>query len=71
MIHHGRLARIGVKVSWAVSFTCWRRVPGAPIAIIAVVVLASFLSGHPGMIALVPVLVFLIARRLAGGRAPR
>jgi len=50
------------------------RVPTAPIAIIAVVVLASILSGHPRLIALVPVLVFLIVRRLAGGpgrRAPR
>lgn len=44
------------------------RVPTAPIAIIAVVVLASILSGHPALIALVPVLVFLIVRRLAGGR---
>ena len=46
----------------------------APIAIIAIVVLASILSGHPGLIALVPVLVFLAIRRLAGGRgrlAPR
>ena len=37
----------------------------APIAVIAVVVLASILSGYPGLIALVPVLVFLIVRRLA------
>ena len=44
------------------------RVPTVPIAIMAVVVLASILSGHPGLIALVPVLVFLIVRRLAGGR---
>jgi hypothetical protein len=44
------------------------RVPTAPIAIIAVVVLASILSGHPALIALVPVLVFLIVRRLASGR---
>jgi Domain of unknown function (DUF1707) len=42
----------------------------APIAIVAVVVLASILSGHPGLIALVPVLVFLTVRRLAGGRGP-
>ena len=43
----------------------------APIAIIAVVVLASILSGHPALIALVPVLVFLAIRRLAGGRGHR
>jgi hypothetical protein len=47
------------------------RVPTAPIAIVAVVVLASIFSGHPGLIALVPVLVFLIVRRLAGGRGRR
>jgi hypothetical protein len=46
-------------------------VPAAPIAIIAVVVLASILSGHPGPIALVPVLVFLTIGRLAGGRGRR
>ena len=46
------------------------RVP-APIAIIAVVVLASILSGHPALVALVPVLVFLTIRRLAGGRGRR
>jgi hypothetical protein len=44
------------------------RVPTVPIAIIAAVVLASILSGHPGLIALVPVLVFLIVRRLTSGR---
>ena len=46
----------------------------ALIAIIAVVVLASILSGHHALIALVPVLLFLTIRRLAGGwgrRAPR
>ena len=47
------------------------RVPTAPIAIIAVVVLASILSGHPALIALVPVLVFLTIRRLAGDRGRR
>lgn len=47
------------------------RVPAVPIAIIAVVVLGSILSGHPGLIALVPVLVVLIVRRLAGGRGAR
>jgi uncharacterized protein DUF1707 len=41
--------------------------PAVPIAIIAVVV-ASILSGHRGLIALVPVLVFLIVRRLACAR---
>jgi hypothetical protein len=46
------------------------RVP-APIAILAVIVLASILSGHPALIALVPVLVFLTVRRLAGGRGRR
>ncbi len=43
------------------------RMPAAPIVVIAVV-LAGILSGHPGLIVLVPVLVFLIVRRLAGGR---
>src|SRR5580704_2871675 len=47
------------------------RVPAVPIAILAVVVLGSILSGHPGLIALVPVLVVLIVRRLAGGRGAR
>jgi flagellar motor switch protein FliM len=48
------------------------RVPvPVPIAIIAVVVLGSILSGHPALIALVPVLVILIVRRLAGGRGAR
>jgi hypothetical protein len=42
-----------------------------PIGIIAVVVLASILSGHPALIALVPVLVLLIVRRLAGGGGRR
>ena len=37
----------------------------------ATVVLGSILSGHPGLIALVPVLVVLIVRRLAGGRGAR
>ena len=46
------------------------RLPAAPIAIIAVV-LAVILSGHPGLIALVPVLVFFTVRRLAGGRGAR
>jgi hypothetical protein len=46
------------------------RVP-VPIAILAVVVLASILSGHPALIALVPVLVFLTVRRLADGRGRR
>jgi hypothetical protein len=43
--------------------------PAVPIAIVAVIVLSGFLSGHPALIALVPVLVFLTIRRLAGGRA--
>jgi hypothetical protein len=46
-------------------------VPAAPIAILAVVVLASILSGHPALIGLAPVLVFLVVRRLAGGRGRR
>jgi hypothetical protein len=45
------------------------RVPAVPIALVAVIVLGGFLSGHPALIVLVPVLVFLIIRRLAGGRA--
>ncbi len=46
-------------------------VQAAPVAIIAVVVLASILSGHPSLIALVPVLVLLVIRRLACGRRRR
>ena len=46
-------------------------VPASPIAILAVVVLASIFSGHPGLIVLVPVLVFLVVRRLAGSRGRR
>ena len=42
-------------------------IPVAPIAIIAIV-LASILSGHHALIALVPVLVFFTIRRLAGCR---
>ena len=47
------------------------RVPVVPVAIIAVVALVSILSGHPGLIALVPVLVLVIVRRLTGGRGRR
>jgi hypothetical protein len=47
------------------------RVPAVPIAIVAVIVLGGFLSGHPVLIALVPVLVFLTIRRLARGRTGR
>jgi len=47
------------------------RVPAVPIAIVAVIVLGGFLSGHPALIALVPVLVFLTIRRLARGRTGR
>ena len=36
----------------------------APIAIVAIVVLAAIISGHPGLIALVPVVALIIARRL-------
>jgi len=42
------------------------RVPVVPIAILAVIALGSLLSGHPALIALVPVLVLFIVRRLAG-----
>ena len=42
------------------------RAPAVPIAIIVVIALGGFLSGHPALIVLVPVLVFLIVRRLAG-----
>jgi hypothetical protein len=38
----------------------------APIAIIAIVVAAAIISGHPGLIVLVPVVALIIARRLAG-----
>jgi hypothetical protein len=50
------------------------RVPALPIAIIVVIALGGFLSGHPALIVLVPVLVLLIVRRLASGpdrREPR
>ena len=40
-------------------------VPAVPIAIIVVIALGGFLSGHPALIVLVPVLVLLIVRRLA------
>ena len=43
-----------------------RPVPAVPIAIIVVIALGGFLSGHPALIVLVPVLVLLIVRRLAG-----
>jgi hypothetical protein len=44
------------------------RVPAVPIVLVAVIVLGGFLSGHPALMVLVPVLVFLAIRRLAGGR---
>jgi hypothetical protein len=48
------------------------RVPVVPIVIIAAVVLSGLLSGHPGLIALVPVLALIIVRRLTGaGRRRR
>jgi hypothetical protein len=43
-------------------------VPAVPIVLVAVIVLGGFLSGHPGLTVLVPVLAFLVIRRLAGGR---
>jgi hypothetical protein len=45
--------------------------PAVPLAIVAVIVLGGLLSGHPVLIALLPVLVFLTIRHLAGGRAGR
>jgi Domain of unknown function (DUF1707) len=48
------------------------RVPVVPIAIIAVIVLSGLLTGHPRLIALVPILALIIVRRLAGaGRRQR
>jgi hypothetical protein len=41
-------------------------VPAVPIAIIVVIALGGFLSGHPALMVLVPVRVLLIVRRLAG-----
>jgi Domain of unknown function (DUF1707) len=41
------------------------RAPAVPIAIIVVIALGGFLTGHPALIVLVPVLVLLIVRRLA------
>ena len=45
----------------------------APIAIIAVVVAVAIISGHPGLIALVPIVALIIVRRLTctTRRAPR
>jgi DUF1707 SHOCT-like domain len=45
----------------------------APIAIIAIVVAVAIISGHPGLIALVPIVALIIVRRLTGAtrRAPR
>jgi len=54
-------------------FSC-ARVPVVPIAILAVVALGALLSGHPGLFVLVPVVILLIVRRLAGHpgrRAPK
>ena len=42
--------------------------PAVPIAIVLGVVLGGFLSGHRGLVVLLPVLVFLAIRRLAGDR---
>ena len=41
------------------------RGPAVPVALIVVIALGGFLSGHPALIVLVPVLVLLIVRRLA------
>jgi len=46
-------------------------VPVLPIAILAVIALASILSGHPRLIVLVPVVALIIVRRLAGGYGRR
>ncbi len=45
----------------------------APIAIIAIVVAVAIISGHPGLITLVPIVALIIVRRLTGTtrRAPR
>jgi len=54
-------------------FSC-ARVPVVPIAILAVVALGALFSGHPGLFVLVPVVILLIVRRLAGHpgrRAPK
>ena len=37
-----------------------------PIAIIAIIVAAAIISGHPGLIVLVPVVALIIVRRLTG-----
>ena len=37
----------------------------APIAIILIVIAAAIISGHPGLIALIPVVALIIVRRLA------
>jgi len=41
------------------------RPPAVPLAIIVIVVAAAIISGHPGLIALVPIAALIIARRLA------
>jgi hypothetical protein len=41
------------------------RLQVAPIAIVAIVIAAAIISGHPGLIALVPVVALIIVRRLA------
>jgi hypothetical protein len=40
------------------------RPPAVPIAIIIAIVAAAIISGHPGLIALIPVAALIIARRL-------
>ena len=47
------------------------RVPVVPIAILAVIALGGLLSGHPGLLVLVPVLVLLIVRRRTGSQGRR
>ena len=64
------LPRRQVPVTSAVPPSPVRSLPArvpVPIAILAVIVLASILSGHPGLIVLVPVVALIIVRRLAGG----
>ena len=47
------------------------RVPVAPVAVLAVVVVLALLSGHPFHIAWLPVVAIVVVRLVAGGRGRR
>ena len=62
----GATHRPASPVPWASA-----RVPVVPIAILAVIALGGLLSGHPGLLVRVPVLVLLIVRRRTGSQGRR